>query len=113
MDTVLSGIVSPNVIADVPTFSAELPIKYVLLHAAPEVLASRLISKFGTEEERAEFDEEHTRLMKEFVEGHLAKDKKLLEAFGSCADAVVIDTTNSAPDEVCERVRDFLLAQDS
>lgn len=48
--------------------------------------------------------------MKEFVDGHLAKNKKLLEAFGSCADAVVIDTTNSAPDQVCERVRDFLLA---
>ena len=109
MDTVLSGIVSPKVVADVPTFSAELPIKYVLLHAAPEVLASRLISKLGTEEERAEFDEERIRQMKEFVDGHLAKNKKLLEAFESCADAEVIDTTNSAPDEVCERVRELLL----
>ena len=47
--------------------------------------------------------------MKEFVDGHLAKNKKLLEAFESCADAEVIDTTNSAPDEVCERVRELLL----
>lgn len=111
IDTILCGIVSPNDVSAAQSFSDGLPIKYILLHASPEILASRLLSKFGTEEKRASFDEKKVKRITSFVQGHIATSKKLLEVFQNHPQSLVLDTTESSAIEIFEKVKDYLLLQ--
>ena len=106
--TSLCGIIYPENVEKAPSFSEDVLIQYILLDASADVITKRLLSKYGTEDERREFDAEKTGRMKRKLKRQLEIADELRSVYTNRQDAYIIDTNrvlSEVVDDILEKVK--------